>query len=299
MVIETEKIGFHGLYVASPGRGPMTRPAHEFERSMMASFNLDSSVAFLFPYLNAVADQARLFENPSFIRFMFNDVCCALYPLKCIVSPFDDREHVRAFVEEFINFINEMIAGHHNIIPNHKYFTTTSVVDILKILPQTNCRECGFASCVAFAGMLSIRRTQPVRCPYIGLPIHEKVVYQVCDSTGKKSSVVTLDVDMAKSYIDLQHANANIFKLQKKISELSKIPASVPQKNSNAPVSPLTGRETDVLRMMANGATNNEIARTLNISSHTVKSHVTNIFNKLGVNNRAQSSVWAARHNLV
>lgn len=60
----------------------------------------------------------------------------------------------------------------------------------------------------------------------------------------------------------------------------------------------LTRRETHVLRLLARGQANTEIASRLQISPHTVKSHVINIFNKLGVNDRIQAAVWAARHGL-
>jgi DNA-binding NarL/FixJ family response regulator len=62
------------------------------------------------------------------------------------------------------------------------------------------------------------------------------------------------------------------------------------------PPAPLTGRELEVLRLVAQGATNAEI---LEISPHAVKSHVIHIFNKLGVSDRTQAAVWAARNALV
>jgi DNA-binding NarL/FixJ family response regulator len=62
---------------------------------------------------------------------------------------------------------------------------------------------------------------------------------------------------------------------------------------------PLTDRELEVLRLLARGETNAEISCHLGISPHTVKSHVIHIFNKLGVNDRTQAAVWAARHQLI
>ena len=62
---------------------------------------------------------------------------------------------------------------------------------------------------------------------------------------------------------------------------------------------PLTDREKEVLGLVANGATNNEISEALCISPHTVKSHVIHIFNKLGVNDRTQAAVLAAQKNLL
>lgn len=61
----------------------------------------------------------------------------------------------------------------------------------------------------------------------------------------------------------------------------------------------LTGREIEVLRLMAEGFTNNEMAMILSISRNTIKSHVVHVFDKLGVNNRTQAVVQATRLNLV
>jgi two-component system nitrate/nitrite response regulator NarL len=62
---------------------------------------------------------------------------------------------------------------------------------------------------------------------------------------------------------------------------------------------PLTAREEDVLRLIAQGADNVAIGQALSISPHTVKQYVTNIFEKLGVRSRVQAAVYAVRAGLV
>lgn len=62
---------------------------------------------------------------------------------------------------------------------------------------------------------------------------------------------------------------------------------------------PLTQRESEVLRQMALGLTNKEIAKMLGISYETVKEHVQHILRKIGVTDRTQAAVWAVRKNLV
>ena len=62
---------------------------------------------------------------------------------------------------------------------------------------------------------------------------------------------------------------------------------------------PLTQRESEVLRQMALGLTNKEIAKALSISYETVKEHVQHILRKIGVTDRTQAAVWAVRKNLV
>ncbi len=68
-----------------------------------------------------------------------------------------------------------------------------------------------------------------------------------------------------------------------------------------APESPekLTERETEVLRLVARGMANKEIARELSIGDKTVKTHVSNIFSKLGVVSRTQAALYAASIGLV
>ncbi len=62
---------------------------------------------------------------------------------------------------------------------------------------------------------------------------------------------------------------------------------------------PLTQRESEVLRQLAYGLTNKEIAQALHISYETVKEHVQHILRKVGVSDRTQAAVWAVRKGLV
>jgi DNA-binding NarL/FixJ family response regulator len=62
---------------------------------------------------------------------------------------------------------------------------------------------------------------------------------------------------------------------------------------------PLTQREMQVLRHMALGLSNKEIAQSLTISVETVKEHVQNILRKLAVSDRTQAAVWAVRRGVV
>jgi DNA-binding NarL/FixJ family response regulator len=61
----------------------------------------------------------------------------------------------------------------------------------------------------------------------------------------------------------------------------------------------LSGRELEVLRLVAAGRTNREIAASLVISEHTVARHLQNIFAKLGISSRAAATAFAFEHDLV
>jgi two-component system, NarL family, response regulator LiaR len=60
----------------------------------------------------------------------------------------------------------------------------------------------------------------------------------------------------------------------------------------------LSARERDVLRLIAHGMENSEIAETLNISQRTAKNHVSNILSKLGLPSRVQAAIYAVRRGL-
>lgn len=61
----------------------------------------------------------------------------------------------------------------------------------------------------------------------------------------------------------------------------------------------LTGRELEVLRLIAQGATNREIAEALVISEGTVKNHISNILSRLGLRDRTQAAIYAREHGLL
>lgn len=72
-----------------------------------------------------------------------------------------------------------------------------------------------------------------------------------------------------------------------------------PAASPATPVEPLTEREVDVLRLVATGASNQDVAAQLNLSVHTVKDHLKNIFQKLNSDNRAAAVHEARRRRLL
>lgn len=101
----------------------------------------------------------------------------------------------------------------------------------------------------------------------------------------------------------LKKAISNIYKgdtfIQPELAPLLKIKLDEKSLNSNNEIDTLTKREIEVLKLLAEGLFNKEIAFTLAISEKTVKNHVSNIFKKINVSDRTQAAVFAIRNNLV
>ena len=75
--------------------------------------------------------------------------------------------------------------------------------------------------------------------------------------------------------------------------------SSIREAPDGGPHSDLTSRELDVLRLVAAGKPNKEIAAELSISERTARTHVSRILRKLGLSSRTQAALWAVRQGLV
>ncbi|WP_170302454.1 LuxR C-terminal-related transcriptional regulator [Desulfosarcina widdelii] len=264
-----------------------------------ARFELDCELAPLFPYINAVADSAQYYEKPVYIKFLLADRLCAFYSTEGAFTPVRDLAEAMDFLPTLLDFIRDVSRRRPQIVPNNKKYNPTSAVDIYRLLPGSNCRECGFATCLAFAAALSRGRTSMAKCPHMADPLEEKATYPVYDSKGNLLRTVSLDIDTSGLRTKISQKDARIQSLETQLSDFEKRRrANIASANAELPM-PLTRREIQVLRRIASGFTNREISSQLNISHHTVKSHVIHIFNKIGVNDRAQASAWGAMHGLI
>ncbi len=288
--------------------GPLLGKGAPAHGSMIAEFKLNADVSRLAPYINAVARDAVLYEKPAYIKFVLDGFLCALHGREGAAAAFSARSEALGFMDRLTAFLNDIRSRMNSIPPNHKRRRPVSVLDLYRLLPRTNCRECGFPACMAFAAALSRGETVSSKCPRFSRPIALNAVYPVLDGKGNFISTVTLEVDAAEPSSQWPAGKGDFGGLRESGA------ADAPGARSGAGASRggrcaagstgvapagLTARELAVLRLVAGGATNVEISDVLGISPHTVKSHVIHIFNKLAVNDRTQAAVWAARHNLV
>lgn len=77
-------------------------------------------------------------------------------------------------------------------------------------------------------------------------------------------------------------------------SEMAHVPVNPPHDAAN-----LTRRGLEILRLVAEGHTNAQLAKMLWVTEQTVKFHLSNIYRKLGVGNRTEASRWAQLHGLL
>lgn len=268
-------------------------------RSYGAYFKLDQDVRDLFPYINAMIPDARYFDQPESIQFLFDDIQSTLYPLEVVAAPFQDRNQALAFFSHLVDFLNDLHNKQKDLRPDHRIYRPLSVIDVLRLLPKSNCGVCGYSTCLAFAAALRQGKSVPDLCPGFSAPIYENAVYPIFNRDGSLASTITIEINPTKR----RQAICGICEpVTPSLSLTSSVETSrdtLPESKPAISQPPLTGREIQVLRLVAEGATNTTISEVLAISPHTVKSHIIHIFNKLGVNDRTQAAVWAAHRQLI
>jgi DNA-binding NarL/FixJ family response regulator len=115
-------------------------------------------------------------------------------------------------------------------------------------------------------------------------------------------SYLTKDADHADIARALQAAADGLTVFDPRVHDTLLAAASAPAATEPTPAAPppdgLTQRELEILRLIARGLTNPEIAAELYLSNHTIKTHISRIFAKTGSRDRAAAIGYAHRHNI-
>ncbi len=124
--------------------------------------------------------------------------------------------------------------------------------------------------------------------------------YPVYGENRKVDAVLTIIIDITEKKLKLERQKRYAEYLSRSLRVLTQEKNRVLADDGHLDTTfGLTDREIEVLRLVTEGFTNNEISEQLSISPHTAKSHVIHIFNKLGVDDRTQAAVLATRHKLI
>ena len=277
--------------------GPAFRRFENQEECFSAKFRLSSDISSLFPYLNAMIGGAEYYGKPEHIKLSLYGCFWVLSPTEGAFTPVSGYGEAVECLKELINYLSETYSKKDEIVPNYRQQSPpASALDIFKLLPASNCQKCGYATCISFAAALSRKHTAFSRCPFLANPVEEKVTFQLTDNHGKKIKRVSIPIDTDCLRSEVAKKEDQIEMLERQLAELEYEHAGNREEANAKLDSPLTKREIEVLQMLTLGATNKEISKQLFVSQHTIKSHILHIFEKLGVNDRTQASVWAVKN---
>ncbi len=135
-----------------------------------AQVSLASDISAVFPYLNAVLDDVQYDHDNKILIWGEKGQRYALRPTEIRVAKVDDLQEAQRIVAGVVERINRIWQERDNITPRYTEKKRPAVLAVFKLLPQTNCRECGYPTCMAFAAALARGTVQLKWCPPLSQP---------------------------------------------------------------------------------------------------------------------------------
>ncbi len=144
----------------------LSTPACDLESAFYAAkVRLRSDIRDVLPYVNAKVQKGEFIPGIPVLVWRKDGRRYALRPNEIAISGLEDRDHANELVAATIEWINSVWEDRKNIEPSYATLEKPKVLDIYKLLPRTNCRECGAPTCMAFADMLAKDKKTLSECP--------------------------------------------------------------------------------------------------------------------------------------
>lgn len=137
--------------------------------------HLLQDVSDALPYLNSVLGGYEYLQNPPAVTFRAHGKLITVHGKKIAVNALKDEAEARKIVEWLKNEINHAWDHREQIEPRTTGMPKPGIIDILKLLPKTNCRECGEPTCLVFATRVAEGAKGAEDCPAITPPHREKL----------------------------------------------------------------------------------------------------------------------------
>ncbi len=140
-------------------------PCHPGEiETVTAVAELGDDISPVFPYLNAVLKGTIYDQTHQTLNFKMGGRGITLHPKRVIVTRLENREEAERVLERLKDLINRTYERRGEIEPSYKSRAKLTVITIYKLLPKTNCRECGEPTCMAFATKLISESVKIEQC---------------------------------------------------------------------------------------------------------------------------------------
>ncbi len=123
-----------------------------------------ADLADVLPYLNAVIPRAIYNHAAPALTYNRDHRIICVYPRRITGAKADDIDDARAILSELVDLINATWRRREEIAPSYDRRERLTPLDIYRLLPRTNCRRCGFATCLAFAAELAAERRSVIQC---------------------------------------------------------------------------------------------------------------------------------------
>ena len=143
--------------------------------SVQCFAHLEQDVSLALPYLNAVLGGFEYLKEPPSVTFRAQGKLITVHGQKITVNTIKDGNEARKIVEWIIREINDAWEKRDEVEPSYEGGPRPKLIEILKLLPKTNCKECGFPTCMVFATLVVEGGKDASDCPALSDENREKL----------------------------------------------------------------------------------------------------------------------------
>jgi ArsR family metal-binding transcriptional regulator len=142
---------------------------------------LNQDISEVIPYLNAVLGGFQYTKEPRSVSFKLDGKLVVIHPREICVNAPGDRSEGEKIIEWLREKINDTWERREEIRPCFESAPKPKVLEILRLLPKTNCGECGHPTCMVFASHVAEGGEGPNDCP----PLDEERKTKLAEYLGQ------------------------------------------------------------------------------------------------------------------
>ncbi len=152
-----------------------------------AIVTLSGDISGVIPYLHTVLKGSDYIDQSRILTVKREGHLITFRPREVAITKLEDEKEARRVMEELKQIINETYQERDTIEPDYTMPKELKSSDILKLLPGTNCKECGERTCFAFSFKLIRHEVAILKCAPLFLEKYEekrKVLLKLLDDSG-------------------------------------------------------------------------------------------------------------------
>lgn len=141
---------------------------------------LTTDISAAFPYLNTLLDDSRYDHENGILIGMNDRRGYAFRPHEIRIAIVMEPSEASSIAEEAVDLVNRVWKEHEGITPSFRERKLPAVYEIYKLLPKTNCKGCGYPTCLACAADIRNGVISLDRCQLLSKPEYIRNREQIC-----------------------------------------------------------------------------------------------------------------------
>ncbi len=136
---------------------------------------LGTDISEVLPYLNAVLGGSTYTQDPPSVTFKVHGKLITVHSQQIAINALKDEEEADKIIQWLMQEINGTWEKRDQIKPSFQGISKPQILEILKLLPRNNCRQCGQATCLVFSLLVADGVKGPEDCPGLIDPYRTKL----------------------------------------------------------------------------------------------------------------------------